>query len=153
MEDASEAKKLANEDTAEGSTTTRDASPDSIAPNEEENSIVGGTQEEGQAGRPSNRKKKDVSSAEGEGMTKYNDHAPAPQNTTEAIERSKEGSCSKALISQNQMQEVHTDALDVNENKDEGSTTAGVVSILCNTKWTTDLSSRQFISIPLLCMN
>ena len=58
-------------------------------------------------------------------MAKCNDHAPAPQNTTEAIERSKEGSCSKALISQNQMQEVHKDAFDVNEDKDDGSTTVG----------------------------
>ena len=57
-------------------------------------------------------------------MIKYNKHAPAPKNTKEAIERSKEGSCSKALISQNQMQEVHKDALDVNEDKDEGSITA-----------------------------
>ena len=29
----------------------------------------------------------------------------------------------------------------------------GVVSIPGKTKWTTDLSSRQFISIPLLCRN
>jgi len=41
-EDASEAKKLANVDTAEGSNTATDASPDSIATNEEENSEVGG---------------------------------------------------------------------------------------------------------------
>jgi len=93
VEDASEAKKLANEDTDQGSNTARDPSPDSIAPNEEEDIKVGGSQEEGHACRqPSNRKKKDVSSAEGGGMTKYNDRVPTPQNTEQAIERSKASS-------------------------------------------------------------
>ena len=64
-------------------------------------------------------------------MAKCNDHAPAPQNTTEAIERSKEGSCSEAPTSKNQTQDVHEHAEDasevkilVNEDKAEGSTTA-----------------------------
>ena len=39
---------------AEGATTARDAPPDSIAPSEEENSKVGGSQEDGEASRPSN---------------------------------------------------------------------------------------------------
>jgi len=100
-EDASEAKKLANVDTAKGSNTATDASPNSIAPNEEENSEVGvgGNQEDGNTGRPS-----DPKNTEGSIGTLLSGYIPvdtgpptiAYEITTKRTERSKEGSCSEA---------------------------------------------------------
>ena len=91
---ASGAKIPLNEDKDEGSTTARDSSPDLIAPSQEGNSKVGGSQEDGNASRPSNQENKSVSIA-----SLLSDYIPlplAPGITAEATERSKEGSCSES---------------------------------------------------------
>ena len=83
---ASEAKILANDDRAEGSNTTRDASSDLITPSQEENCKVGGSQQDREASRPSNQKKKAVSIAECEAMSEYFAETEKPKKATERSE-------------------------------------------------------------------
>ena len=106
--DASDAKTLANEDKPVGSTTASDAASSLIALSQEENSKVGGSQEDAENASEA-KKLANVDTAEGSNTAR--DASPDSIAPNEE-ENSKVGG-------------VHKDALVVNEDKDDGSTTAG----------------------------
>ena len=86
-----------NEDKDDGPTTAGDSAPELIAPSQEGNSKVGGNQEDGNTGRPSDQENNAASI-----NSLLSDYIPqvigplpiAFEVTTKATERSKEGSCS-----------------------------------------------------------
>ena len=106
--DGSEAKTLANEDNSIGSTTARDAPSHLVAPSQEENSKVGGSQEDVE---DASEAKKLANEDTAEGSNTARDASPDSIAPNEEENRKLGG--------------VHKDALVVNEDKDDGSTTAG----------------------------
>ena len=82
-----------NEDNDDGSTTAGGSAPALIAPSQQGNSKVGGSQEDRNTGRPSDQENNEATIASL--LSDYISLPIAYEITTKGTQRSKEGSCSE----------------------------------------------------------